>query len=487
MAMASASAAVSQSSCRAQALGLHVCGTSTTPSDGKRGIRSHIQWPPGMGAEKGAAAAAGCRFLGASSSSSSKATPHASNCPSSSCPSSSLKQQHHHVRAHPPCHEQQRGAFLGHCAPLRTSSRSPGRGGAGGAGRGCRVFTRHVRSAVVLAMAVSAASSPSTEELPSLSSLPLTPFISEGGEVAPPPQDASTKASVFAVYDAGKKAQYVGFSKDARNSLRTLLCRRPELCYFYQVFNLPSLDQTQMLAIRSHWFSEIGNPPPGNEQAGERAKWEKPFDAGSEPAAKDRVRQVMKVLAERGLREKMDFNPSLLQEGKCDVIASAESTAASAEPAAGVADSRRRHVSIAGPNGDVVEFDVFYQRKFPTNGGWMYDLQITANGLETTHRVIIGKVYPESVGISEDDFLERTFAFLLAKKLPRRTEGMLTSDQFPVNYFSVSEVEQWYDDFKLMFRDGESLLPGEAGYWRFNRVHKYGPSEDSMPLVGPEN
>ena len=44
--------------------------------------------------------------------------------------------------------------------------------------------------------------------------------------------------------------QYIGFSKDVRNSLRTLMGRRPELCYYFKVFNLDKLDQTQMLAAR---------------------------------------------------------------------------------------------------------------------------------------------------------------------------------------------------------------------------------------------
>jgi len=32
----------------------------------------------------------------------------------------------------------------------------------------------------------------------------------------------------------------------------------------------------------------------------------------------------------------------------------------------------------------------------------------------------------------------RTLAFLLWKKLPRQTEGVLSSEQFGINYFSIS-------------------------------------------------
>lgn len=44
--------------------------------------------------------------------------------------------------------------------------------------------------------------------------------------------------------------QYIGFSKDVRNSLRTLMGRRPELCHYYKLYNLRTLDQEKMLAVR---------------------------------------------------------------------------------------------------------------------------------------------------------------------------------------------------------------------------------------------
>ena len=43
-----------------------------------------------------------------------------------------------------------------------------------------------------------------------------------------------TQASVFAVFDEGKKLQFVGFSKDLRNSLRTVFSRRPDKAFFYK-------------------------------------------------------------------------------------------------------------------------------------------------------------------------------------------------------------------------------------------------------------
>jgi len=47
---------------------------------------------------------------------------------------------------------------------------------------------------------------------------------------------------------------------------------------------------------------------------------------------------------------------------------------------------------------------------------------------------------PKAAQMHEDDFVARTFAFLLHKKIPRHTEGVLSSEQFGINDFSISEV-----------------------------------------------
>jgi hypothetical protein len=88
---------------------------------------------------------------------------------------------------------------------------------------------------------------------PSLNDLPLINYISQTGRIQPP-VEAKTAASIFAVYDKNKKIQYIGFSKDVRNSLRTLMGRRPELCHYYKLYNLRTLDQEKMLAVRKQVF-----------------------------------------------------------------------------------------------------------------------------------------------------------------------------------------------------------------------------------------
>lgn len=43
-----------------------------------------------------------------------------------------------------------------------------------------------------------------------------------------------TEATVLAIFDENKKLQYVGFSKDCRNSLRALFTRRPAKTHYYK-------------------------------------------------------------------------------------------------------------------------------------------------------------------------------------------------------------------------------------------------------------
>lgn len=50
---------------------------------------------------------------------------------------------------------------------------------------------------------------------------------------------------------------------------------------------------------------------------------------------------------------------------------------------------------------------------------------MTFDEQETRHRTIIGAEYYEPLGISAETTIERVFAFLLMKKIPRHTEGAL--------------------------------------------------------------
>ena len=85
--------------------------------------------------------------------------------------------------------------------------------------------------------AAEVAEPPAATASTSLKSLEVCDVVNEFGFVFPEVPD-DTEASAFLVYDSQKKPMYLGFSKDLRNTLRTLLVRRPELCYHYKCVNL---------------------------------------------------------------------------------------------------------------------------------------------------------------------------------------------------------------------------------------------------------
>lgn len=55
---------------------------------------------------------------------------------------------------------------------------------------------------------------------------------------------------------------------------------------------------------------------------------------------------------------------------------------------------------------------------------------------------------------------------------------MLLSSQFPINYFSVSEVDQWWSDFRDVLTAGTHKQLKAEPFWRFNRIHDYGAMDE---------
>lgn len=62
--------------------------------------------------------------------------------------------------------------------------------------------------------------------------------------------------------------------------------------------------------------------------------------------------------------------------------------------------------------------------KCRTKGGYIFDVKVTYEERETSHRVIVGKEYYEDFEIQPEQVLDRAFAYLLGKKIQRQTEGM---------------------------------------------------------------
>jgi hypothetical protein len=194
-----------------------------------------------------------------------------------------------------------------------------------------------------------------------LAELPFASIINTQGLIQPEVPDGA-EASVLAIYDENQKLQYVGFSKDLRNTLRTLLSRRTDKAFYFKAEHLQSVDQGAMVALRDAWFAEVraapatatalarpctaargrarpptplpppahspppaaqvGGPPIGNKLAQERAAWQKPMEAfaiserGKPAAAEELVKTQQQALRDRGCQEEFVPNLELLPLGQ---------------------------------------------------------------------------------------------------------------------------------------------------------------------------
>lgn len=298
----------------------------------------------------------------------------------------------------------------------------------------------------------------------------------------------NSPAYIFCVYDEKAKAQYVGFSKDLKNSLRTVFTRRPEKAYFFKAFPFASVDQDAMVAVRDAWFVEMGGMPPGNKLALERKQWQEPVDGGAisqrgkQGAAEDKARQILEVLKQRGCKEVFEANPTLLADGLVDFLPAKSLSSEQLEESQRAKEQAAKAMRSANVviDGHERKYQIAYDMKFPTNGGHMFDVRVMLDGRETKHRIIVGKEYYEPAGATPEEVVEAAMSLLLSFKVCRQTDGLLLSSQYPVNYFSITQLEQWFrDDFRAELAKviGSKAYDTERNenFWRFNKIHDYGP------------
>lgn len=324
---------------------------------------------------------------------------------------------------------------------------------------------------------------------PKLADLKEQNVISDIGFVLPEVPEG-TQASAFCIFDATHKAQYIGFSKDLRNTLRTLLCRRPELCYYYKCANMQAADNAVLAQLRTEWVAELGGAPPGNREARQKGLWESPVDAGAvserafKTVAEQKAKQVLRQLKDRNLKENVDFNPELIAQGKVDALPSTLSTADVAQQAQQL-NSRVSRIE-KDVFGKQVSYEVFYTGEFVTKGGWWFDVEVTAAKTKSTHRVIVGKDFLQSVGATNPrEVVENAFAVLLARKVPRKTEGLITSEVFPSNYFTVTNVAIQFPEFLELFGRKPDAYNWDSAQWNFKQVHDYSQDDKRTIPAGP--
>lgn len=273
-----------------------------------------------------------------------------------------------------------------------------------------------------------------------------------------------------------------------------------------------------MVDIRSSWFDQNSGPPPGNKLPAERNAWQLPpqalaiSDRGKEASAEELAKQMLVKIRYRGCKEEFIANPDALAEGKVEFLASdavSEELMARLQKQLELEATMTRKCTVA-MDGESLPFEIFFNTSLKTNGGYMFDIKVTFDERESLHRIIVGKsYYNEERGMQAEDMVEKVFAFLLKKKIPRHSEGIRANSQFPVNYFSVTDVHQFFADFEEEFaleeeeEDGHDAktttsngsstsanskgafrLPDEQEFWRFNKVKDYGyKDEDPKALA----
>lgn len=106
--------------------------------------------------------------------------------------------------------------------------------------------------------------------------------------------------------------------------------------------------------------------------------------------------------------------------------------------------------------------------------------------MSSLYVVVVARQYYEPYDVDPRVAVEAGLAMLLGRKIPRQTEGMLHNGQFPINYFSVSALEQWFDDeyadcFERM--TGKRLRYDDDKYFRFNRTFDFGEYREPLILA----
>jgi hypothetical protein len=170
--------------------------------------------------------------------------------------------------------------------------------------------------------------------MPEIADLPYLPYIDDQGliPVFPPRQ-----VGVFAIFDAHKNLQFVGYSRDIFISLKQHLVRQPQACQWIKIHLIDKPNRTILEEIVAAWTA--GQNPPGNGDAAqdwqesidcryamtaeETAKFPEMEEIAQSKLLKQVARRVeatiMEKLQARGLQTEIRFNPKTKERGLLDI------------------------------------------------------------------------------------------------------------------------------------------------------------------------
>ena len=233
---------------------------------------------------------------------------------------------------------------------------------------------------------------------------------------------------MFSVFDAEDSLQFIGFSKDIRSSLRNVYYRQPNKCSFYRFVDLPELDQKQMAGIRDAWLlQEDGRIPPGLGE--DKHLWLK-----SPNGDESTWNSILETMRANGLKEEMEINiEKLKSEGVLDLLPSKyEYTPQEIEAKEAQDKYDQEHTfSVSETFGNKkLEFQLYIAMDFKTNGGHMFDVDITMNDKTSTHRVTVSDTFIEVANVQPAELLIKAFVYLFAKGSKRNTDRNVRCRKF---------------------------------------------------------
>ncbi len=174
--------------------------------------------------------------------------------------------------------------------------------------------------------------------IPTLASLEYVVYIDNNGEF---PEQFQGKIGVYAIFNQEKILEFVGYSRDIYLSLKQHLVRQPNLCYWVKVQTIERPNRTILENIENAWIAENGNFDLGNGE--NKEKWTNPIATKElmtdeekskyqNPLLDDLVKmkliknvarrveeEILEVLAARGLKTQIRFNPKLKEDGLLDL------------------------------------------------------------------------------------------------------------------------------------------------------------------------
>ena len=178
----------------------------------------------------------------------------------------------------------------------------------------------------------------SNDFFPSLASLDFLPYVDEAGQL---PEALAGQVGVYAIFDADRRLQFIGYSRDIFLSLRQHLVRQPLSCYWLKVETIEKPNRTWLDNVRAAWIAENGSTPRGNAE--NAAQWNEPIAVQSLMTAEEQANyanpvhdemtqvkilknvarrveaEILLVLKNRGVQADLRFNPKLKEEGLLDL------------------------------------------------------------------------------------------------------------------------------------------------------------------------